>query len=33
MFDDRFNISPHNAHYDGEYSDRMKTWRRLAAKD
>jgi SAM-dependent methyltransferase len=33
MFDDRFNISRHNAHYEGEYSDRMKTWRRLAAKD
>lgn len=28
-----FDISPLNSHYDGEYSDRMKAWRRLAAHD
>lgn len=28
-----FTIRPHNAHYDGAYSERMKAWRRLAARD
>jgi ubiquinone/menaquinone biosynthesis C-methylase UbiE len=29
----QFNISPLNTHYDGVYSEQMKKWRRLGAKD
>jgi SAM-dependent methyltransferase len=28
-----FEIRPHNAHYEGTYDERMKAWRRLAARD
>lgn len=29
----RFSIAPLNTHYDGVYSEQMKRWRRLGAKD
>jgi SAM-dependent methyltransferase len=29
----KFNVSPHNAHYDGTYADSELEWRRLGARD
>jgi SAM-dependent methyltransferase len=28
-----FNVTPHNAHYEGEYDDRALQWRRVCAAD
>jgi hypothetical protein len=30
---DQFSIAPLNTHYDGAYSEQMKRWRRVGAKD
>ncbi len=33
MFIDRFNVQPHNAHYEGAYSEAGINWRRVCALD
>lgn len=33
MFSSPFTISPHNAHYEGEYSTKEYEWRRICAAD
>ena len=33
MFSSPFTISPHNAHYEGEYSAKEHEWRRICAAD